>query len=60
LKEAKTGLRLAKKEREKGDWFAYQAVIRELEYRFARHIALEGEARQLESDLRTIESKREE
>ncbi len=60
LKEAKGQARIAKKERDKGDWEAYMADARELDARLARHKALEGEARQLKAELRATEKKQDE
>jgi type I restriction enzyme M protein len=59
LKEARGNQRIAKKERSKGDWFAYGREIEELEKRLARHKALEDEARQLKAELRATEKKQD-
>ena len=59
LKEAKAQAKLAKKERNKGDWDSYTVEAAEIEKRLSRHKALEDEARQLKSDLRANEKKQE-
>ncbi len=59
LKEAKAQAKLAKKEREKGDWSAYMAEATEIEKRLVRHKALEDEARDLKAALRATEKRRE-
>ncbi len=53
LKETKAQAKLAKKEREKGDWAAYMAEAAEIEKRLARHKALEDEARDLKKPRST-------
>jgi len=60
LKEARGNQRIAKKEREKGDWFAYGRDIEEIEKRLAKHKALEDEARLLKAELRATEKKQDE
>lgn len=60
LKEANAQARLAKKEREQGDWSAYTAEAAEIEKRLARHKALDDEAKRLKADLRAAEKKQEE
>jgi type I restriction enzyme M protein len=60
LKEANAQARLAKKEREKGDWATYTEEAKEIERRLAQHKALEDEAKQLKADLRATEKKQEE
>ena len=59
LKEAKGNQRIAKKERSKGDWFAYGREIDEIETALARHKALEDEARTLKSELRATERRQD-
>lgn len=60
LKEARAQARLAKKERQRGDWDAYQAEASAIEKRLERHSGLADEFRQLNSDLRANEKKQEE
>lgn len=60
LKEVNARAKLAKKEREKGDWFAYTAEAREIETRLAKHKALEDEVRALNAALNATEKKQEE
>ena len=60
LKEAKAQAKLAKKEGSRGDWESYTTDAAGIERRLARHKALDDEARQLKSDLRTNEKKQEE
>jgi type I restriction enzyme M protein len=60
LKELNAQARLAKKERERGDWETYTAEAKAIEARLAKHKGLEDEAKQLKSDLRATEKKQEE
>jgi type I restriction enzyme M protein len=60
LKEANAQARLAKREKQKGDWEAHTAEAREIEKRLMRHKALEDESRRLKAELRATEKKEEE
>jgi len=60
LKEAKGNQRIAKKERQQGDWFTYGLEIEEIEKRLKKHKALETEARTLKAELRSTEKKQDE
>jgi type I restriction enzyme M protein len=59
LKELRAQAKLAKKEGEKGDWHAYTAEAAEIEARLDRHKALEDEAKQLKSEIRATEKRRD-
>ena len=59
LKEARGNLRIAKKERNKGDWEGYRWEIDDLTARLARHKALEDEARTLKAELRATERRQD-
>jgi type I restriction enzyme M protein len=59
LREARGARRIAKKERRKGDWFAYDHEIEELEARLARHKKLADEAKNLKTELRATEEKQD-
>lgn len=60
LKESRAAARLAKKEREKGDWEVHLAEVRAIEAKLARHQALLDEERSLNAELRATEKKQEE
>lgn len=60
LKELNAQARLAKKEKQLGDWEAYKAEATAIEQRLAKHKGLEDEAKQLKVDLRATEKKQEE
>lgn len=57
-KEARAAAKLARRERQKDDGFVAEAEAAEA--RLARHKVLEDEARQLKSDLRATEKKKDE
>ena len=60
LKELRAQAKLAKKEGEKGDWFAYTQEAAAIEQKLDRHKALEDEARQLKAEIRATEKRRDE
>lgn len=60
LKELNAQAKLAKKEKQIGDWETYKAEAAAIEARLARHKGLEDEAKQLKSDLRATEKEQEE
>ncbi len=60
LKELNAQTKLAKKEKQLGDWETYKSEAAAIEARLARHKGLEDEAKQLKSDLRATEKKQEE
>ena len=60
LKELNAQAKLAKKEKQPGDWETCKAAAAAIEARLARHKGLEDEAKQLKSDLRATEKKQEE
>jgi type I restriction enzyme M protein len=60
LKELNAQAKLAKKERNKGDWSSYTAEAAEIEQRLLKHKALEDEVRDLKAALRATEKKQEE
>jgi type I restriction enzyme M protein len=55
LKELRGEMRIAKRDRGKGDWHKLEAEADAIEAKLARHKALEDEARQLKADLRAME-----
>ena len=59
LKEARGNLRIAKKERDKGDWEGYTWEIDDLTARLARHKVLEDEVRTLKAELRATERRQD-
>jgi type I restriction enzyme M protein len=59
LKELRAQAKLAKKEGEKGDWFTYTGEADAIEQKLDRHKALEDEAKQLKSEIRATEKRRD-
>ncbi|MBK1686849.1 type I restriction-modification system subunit M [Rubrivivax gelatinosus] len=60
LKEAKGLVKLAKKDRDFGDWTAHQAEADRLDALLARHKALEEEAKGLKARIKSTEKNRDE
>ncbi len=60
VKDLKGQAKIAKKEREKGDWAACMNEAEEIERRLARHQTLLDEQRALNAELRATEKKQEE
>ncbi len=60
LKELRAQAKLAKKEGEKGDWFAYTQEAAAIEQKLDRHKALEDESKQLKAEIRATEKRRDE
>jgi type I restriction enzyme M protein len=60
LKEAKGNMKLAKRDTSFGDWQAFSREAERIESRLARHKALEDEAKQLRSMIKSTEESRDE
>lgn len=60
LKQTRGEMRLAKRDPGLGNWILLQKEAAAIEAQLARHKALEDEAKQLKSDMRTAERKQEE
>jgi type I restriction enzyme M protein len=60
LKELNAQAKLARREKNNGDWESYKAEAGLIEQRLARHKAFDDEGRQLKSDLRANEKKQQE